>query len=51
MEASKRPHVMTVTPSINALVEYSAEAASYNTYHEADSLMEIAITSASSPSM
>jgi hypothetical protein len=40
-----------VTVSINALVDYSAEAASYNTYHGTDSSMGIAITSASSPSI
>ncbi len=37
MEASNRAHVITVTLSINVLVEYSAETASYNTYHETDS--------------
>ena len=42
---------MTVTLSINALVDYSAEAASYNTYHTTDSLMGVANTHASSPSI
>ena len=42
---------MTVTPSINALVGYSAEAASYNTYHTTDFSMGVANTHASSPSI